>query len=138
MYSNYTTMITIHHQLLIDVALSDTHLSTLGMTDRKRQTNAAHVRERPLPSETVIPTCSPIGPSAVLIDSVFLINTVHVLAPANKRMLPTTEKIEETKNVREFLAIPLGRTSIRTKSGKEYDVYRRDQSKSCRDGTQKN
>ncbi len=101
--------------------IKDTHLSTDGITDRNRQANEAHSRNKPVPSDTKIWT------PLLLIASVFLINTVHRLEPIKRNRLPATENIVETKKVKLFLANPLGKHCQRYRCYKKRQLYERDQ-----------
>lgn len=89
-----------------------TYLIMYGTIDTTRQANAAHVRYKPLPTETIIPIGTgfdgvPIKTS--LMASTFFSRTVHIAAPMRRSKLPATEKIVDTKNVKLFLRMPLKR-----------------------------
>lgn len=78
-----------------------------GTTDTIRHAKAAQVRNRPVPSETMMLRGTLVGVSDVFMTCDFLIITVHILAAIKSNRLPNAENTAETKKVRLFLATPL-------------------------------
>lgn len=81
-----------------------------GITETASEANAAHVKYKPVPTDTEMPsgTEDPCKVTCmVLTASAFLIMTVHRAAPTRSRILPRIARLDERRNVTVCLATPL-------------------------------
>jgi hypothetical protein len=68
--------------------------------DRKSDTNAAQMRNKPEPVDTCMPTGTGCAATmTVLTDEVVLIMTVQMLAPMRRKRLPIIARVVDAKNV---------------------------------------
>lgn len=83
-----------------------------GITDATRQANAAHVKSKPGPRDTTMPSGTDWSPEcectgrSLMFAALWMI-TVQILAPINNNRLPAIAKRVETRNVILCLATPL-------------------------------
>lgn len=86
------------------------YLIIYGIIDTSRHAHEAHTRNSASPVETVIPkgTGWLADPTTkLLMDSAFLITTVHIVAPMSKANAPITAKTVDSRNSRVCLRKPL-------------------------------